>query len=108
MRQQRNWRMHQVNEHRQRIDERKLYNLCINNLLDIVKLYMCTRGHIFCDEGDRTTFRVAQVLYPERYKMSDLLKALNGHPQHSEPVGSWIGMIVATSVLVAATLRLGW
>jgi hypothetical protein len=40
--------------------------------------------------------------------MSDLLKALNGHPQHSEPVGSWIGMIVATSVMVAATLRLGW
>jgi hypothetical protein len=67
MRQHRNWRMHQVNEHRQRIDERKLYNLCINNLLDIVKVYMCTRGHIFCDEGDRTTFRVAQVLYPERY-----------------------------------------
>ncbi len=39
--------------------------------------------------------------------MSDLLKALNGHPAPSESLSSWMGMIATTTVLVLIVSRLG-
>lgn|GEM_PF-2310697 len=61
-----------------------------------------------------TRIAIGEIERPESFKsliqkdiMSDLLKALNGHPRHSDPMGSWLGMIVATSLLVAVALRLG-
>lgn len=40
--------------------------------------------------------------------MSDLLKALNGHPYHSHPMGSVAGMVATTTMIVAITLQIGW
>lgn len=63
--------------------------------------------HVVCNQC-RVDGTISRLVTQAGDRSAIHLEHLSGHPQHGEPIGSWVGMISTTTVLVAAALRLGW